>query len=378
MNHLQRRIALVLTLISACGSCSEPPATVKSQPVLAAAAEPIPLPMIELRGSAVEIGASHGRQLGSAVRSLSSTYLERFFRSDRDKALALFAAGAFAPHIAPEHRDEIAAMAGAASIEPGMAMLAQCFLDLSSMTACSGIALPASASPDGVPRLGRNLDFPSFDIADKHSVLLIYHPDGGRYGFAAVGWPGLVGVLSGMNEHGLALSNMEVTRARRAPTAMPYTLLYRTVLERCRSVTEAIDLLQRTPRQTANNLILIDAAGDRAVVELTPEKIQVRRASADQALIATNHQRGDDAGSPGQCPRYDALHESSARRHGDIDRSAVEDMLAGVSQGSMTLQSMVFEPGIRTLHLATGENAPQRSYHRIDLRMLFTRPMASR
>ena len=53
----------------------------------------------------------------------------------------------------------------------------------------------------------------------------------------------MIGVLSGMNEHGLTLANMEVDRPRRLPVAMPYTLLYRTVLERCRTVDEAIALL---------------------------------------------------------------------------------------------------------------------------------------
>src|SRR5688500_9903586 len=118
-------------------------------------------------------------------------------------------------------------------------LLAQCFLDLSPMVACSTVTLPASASPDGVARFGRNLDFPSFNIADKRSVVLVYRPQG-RHAFAAVGWPGMVGVLTGMNEHGLTLANMEVTRSVRLPSAMPYTLLYRSVLERCRTGEEAV------------------------------------------------------------------------------------------------------------------------------------------
>src|SRR5436853_197108 len=84
---------------------------------------------------------------------------------------------------------------------------------------------PADAWPDHVARFGRNLDFMSFGIADKSSVLLVYKPNG-RYAFAAVTWPGMIGCLSGMNEHGLALANMEVTRGVRLPGAMPYVMLY--------------------------------------------------------------------------------------------------------------------------------------------------------
>lgn len=373
---MKRRIAIVVALALVCGSCSV--AKVQSQPPLAAAAEPaarepFPVPVITLRGSAAEIGTHHGEQLGATIRPLFDGYLGKYFKNDTDKTMALFAAGMFAPHMAAEHRDEIAALAKGAALDSRIAMLAQCFLDLSEMTACSAVALPASASPDGVARLGRNLDFPSFNIADKHTVLLVYRPSDNRYGLAAIGWPGLVGVLSGMNEHGLTLSNMEVDRPRRAPSAMPYTLLYRTVLERCRTVDEAVALLQRTPRQSANNLILMDAAGDRAVVELTPDSVHVRRpTSPDNALISTNHQRGDDADTLGFCRRYDLLRAVSKEKHGAIDEPAIESMLEDVSQGRMSLQSMVFEPSARVIHLAVGKNAPSNTFHRIDLNEYFT------
>jgi len=67
-------------------------------------------------------------------------------------------------------------------------------------------------------------------------------------------------------------------------------------------VDEAVALLERTPRQTANNLMLMDAAGGRAVVEITPESVYVRRADDGQALISTNHQRGQQSwDSTGRC-----------------------------------------------------------------------------
>jgi hypothetical protein len=240
------------------------------------------------------------------------------------------------------------------------------------MTACSTITLPSSAAPDGVARFGRNLDFPSFDVADQQTVVLIVRPRG-RYAFASVAWPGMVGVLSGMNEHGLALANMEVDRPRRLPIAMPYPLLYRTVLERCRTVAEAIALLDETPRQTANNLMLMDASGDRAVVEITPDKITVRRAPATAALMSTNHQRGADLDGPGRCDRYDFLHDAAAKSFGHVSRADVEHMLAGVAQGDMTLQSMIFEPRNRVIYLAVGKNAPSHAYHALDLKPYFAK-----
>jgi hypothetical protein len=202
---------------------------------------------------------------------------------------------------------------------------------------------------------------------------VIYHPTG-RYQFAAIGWPGMVGLVSGMNERGLCVASMEVPRGFRPPMAMPYALVYRAILEQCRTVNEAIDFLNRTPRQTANNLMLMDVTGDRAVAEIRAEGVTIRRAANSIALISTNHQRGQDANKPGLCWRYDSLHAASADNFGRIDRPTLERMLGDVVQGTngdMTIQSMIFEPANRVIYLATGLNAPSRPYERIDLKPYF-------
>jgi predicted choloylglycine hydrolase len=303
---------------------------------------------------------------------LHSQYLEKWFTSSTQRFLATAAARGFASHLLPEHRAEVEALAASTRIDPDQMMLAQCFLDLSPMTACSTIALPAEASPDGVARMGRNLDFPSFNLADKQSVVLVFRPDDGRYAFAAVSWPGLIGVLSGMNEHGLTLANMEVTRSGSIPVAMPYTLLYRAVLERCRTVDEAIAFLEKSKRQTPNNLMLMDAAGNRAVVEILPQKITVRRGQPGKALMSTNHQRAQDTQTVGLCWRYDTLNKLATSDFGDIAVPELEQMMAKVAQDNFTLQSMVFEPANRMMYLAVVRNAPNTSeFYRLDLKTLF-------
>jgi hypothetical protein len=339
--------------------------------------KPFPIPVVVLDGTGSEIGRRHADALGSGIRELHDRYITAYFKNQAAKFLALATASLFEPKLSPAHREEVKALAAGTAIDPKQMLLAQCFLDLSPMVACSTVTLPASAAPDGVARFGRNLDFPSFDIADKRSVVLVYRPDGGRHAFAAVSWPGMVGVLTGMNEHGLTLANMEVTRSIRVPSAMPYTLLYRSVLERCRTVDEAVAYLERTPRQSANNLMLMDAAGDRAVVEIRPDGVTVRRGAADAALISTNHQRGADGDTPGECRRYDRLHDTSARDFGRIDGAAVEAMLASVAQGKYTMQSMVFEPANRVMYLSTGKHAADGEFHRLDLKKLFAQPRST-
>lgn len=319
------------------------------------------------------MGQEQGKQLSASIHHLYTNYLLVYLNGQAERFFALGMARIFETKLLPAHRAEVAALAQTTGIDERETMLGQCFLDLSPMTACSTVTLPASASPDHVGRFGRNLDFTSLDIADKYTTLFIFHPHDGRYAFASVGWPGMVGVLSGMNEYGLSLANMEVTRSPRYPQAMPYTLLYRMVLEQCRTVDEAVALLKKTPIQTANNLMLMDAAGNRAVAELTPIAVHVRYGEPNAALISTNHQRNQDQDTPGRCWRYDRLHASAKADFGHLDEKAVEGLLGQVGVDS-TLQSMIFEPANRVLYLAAGDNASHRTFYRLDLKPFFATP----
>lgn len=321
--------------------------------------------LVVWKGTPEEIGEQHGRRLGVTIRFLADRYLGILLGGQAGRARALHAAAGFRDHLRPHHRAELDALAAAAHVPPEEALLANCFLDLLPSIGCSTISLPGTAAPDGVARFGRNLDFPSYDLADRQSLVAVFRP-AGRHAFAAVTWPGLIGVLSGINEHGLAIANMEVKRGPRSPDAMPYAILYRTVLEECRTVEEAVALLAREPRQTANNLMMMDAAGHRAVIEITPASIGVRRGLEREPLFATNHQRGEQD-VPNRCRRYDCIAMATARAWGHLDRDALWQILDQVAQGDLTLQSMIFEPGELVLHVATGKKATKRVPARIDL-----------
>lgn len=322
--------------------------------------------LVVWEGTPEEIGEQHGRRLGATIRFLADRYLGALLGGQAGRVRALRAAAGFRDHLRPHHRAELDALAAAADVPPEEALLANCFLDLLPGIGCSTVSLPGSAAPDGVARFGRNLDFPSHDLADGQSLVAVFRPEG-RHAFAAVTWPGLIGVLSGINEHGLAIANMEVGREPRPPDAMPYAILYRTVLEECRTVDEAVALLAGEPRQTANNLMMMDAAGQRAVVEITPASIGVRRGVEGEPLVATNHHRGEED-APGRCRRYDCIAVATARAWGRLDRDALWQILDQVAQGDLTLQSMIFEPGELALHVATGKKATKRVPARIDLR----------
>ena len=113
------------------------------------------------------------------------------------------------------------------------------------------------------------------------------------------------------------------------------------------------------------------------MVELTPDKVHVRRTeSAADPLISTNHHRGDDSRHLRPLPPLRLLVRATREQPGRIDVAALQSMLADASQDDMTLQSMVFEPSTRVIHLSAGKDAARRKFHRLDLKPYFTKPAA--
>lgn len=359
MNTLRSFILVLACLTVAAVSCRPP-----TLPVI---------DVVELAGTPADIGRGHGERLRGRIRVLEEQYLGSICGDDEGRQRALEAARPFLDELRPHHRAELLALAESVGLPADHMLLANCFLDLLPAIGCATVTLPAEAAPDGVARFGRNLDFPGHGVAAEQSLVIVVR-GAGRHGFAAVTWPGLIGVLSGINEHGLTLANMEVARELRPAQAMPYALLYRTILEECATVAEAVAFLEGSPRQTANNLMLMDAGGERALVEIRPASITVRPGRKGAALLATNHQRGAEDPGAGRCRRYDCIADECASAWGTIDAAGLRRILAHVAQGDLTLQSMIFEPASGALHVAAGPHAAELAFRRIDLRPLLQAP----
>lgn len=124
--------------------------------------------------------------------------------------------------------------------------------------------------------IGRTFELPGLDDGGDAAipVVTIARPTG-RIAWAAVGWPGSAGVVTGINAHALAVMVSPVRSADVRPTraARPVALLARAVLEQARSLDEAIRLVEGTPTLGAAVFVLVDGTtGTWAKVERTPSK----------------------------------------------------------------------------------------------------------
>ncbi len=121
----------------------------------------------------------------------------------------------------------------------------------------------------------------------QHPLLHISHPDD-ALAYASLGWPGLVGVVSGVNEAriGVFLHFAKTKDVRVNREAQPSTLIAKEILENARTQREAIGILKHANSLGTAIFVIVDG-NERtwAIVERTPSAISIRKGSGAEALV---------------------------------------------------------------------------------------------
>jgi isopenicillin-N N-acyltransferase like protein len=332
------------------------------------------LPVLSIGGTPEEMGRQLASLVGPATQKLVDYPRQTFARDGGGEAWTklLAASRALWPNIPANHRAEIDTLVRLAKVDRDALVAGNVMMDVYRGMGCSSLLVEPSRSATGGPLFGRNLDFFSQGYLHNYTLVTIYRPRD-KHAFASVGFAGLFGCLSGMNDAGLALAIHEVLVARDGsrlfnPEGVPYTFAFRRVLEECATVDEAETLMKSIKRTTMYNLALCDRR-KAIVLEITPKSV-VRREAIAGLCPCTNHFRTPQLAVFPFCNRFDAL----LKNH--VDRFSVEEVEArmdAANMGRLTLQTMVFEPAPLRLHLAFG-NLPASvgPFHTLDLKPLLT------
>jgi isopenicillin-N N-acyltransferase like protein len=210
----------------------------------------------------------------------------------------------------------------------------------SPLVGCTTVAFHGAPRPGGGALLARAFDMEVDEIFDrKKAVFLVASP--GTLPFASVAWPGLVGVVSGMNAEGLAVVVHGARAGEPRSEGEPVVHALRRVLERARTVREAVDLLGERPSLVSHLVVLADAEGSVTAVERVPGAAPAVRALPERAAV-TNH---FEAGARDDAKNQRILRETSTlarRRRADelvarAPRAVVaEDALAILRDRSAT------------------------------------------
>jgi Acyl-coenzyme A:6-aminopenicillanic acid acyl-transferase len=197
----------------------------------------------------------------------------------------------------------------------------------SPLMGCTALVASGEHAADGHLLVGRNFDFEGCRAFDTNRVVFLVEPEG-RIPFLSVAWPGFAGVVSGMNREGVALFIHGAKSDTSPGEGSPAALLARRVLEEAHDLTEALDILRKTPIIGTDIFILASRKDGRCVVV---EKSRDRFAHRDcGALTAVaNHLKtetfADDEANRRymrtgtSVPREDRMTELLSQGQGPLD-----------------------------------------------------------
>lgn len=156
------------------------------------------------------------------------------------------------------------------------------------LVGCSSFGVWGGASQDSSLIIGRNFDFYVGEDFAKNKIVTFFYPDKG-YKFASIGWAGMVGVLSGMNETGLTVTMNAAKSAPPTSSKTPISIIARKILQYSSNIEEAYQIARSMDAFVSESL-LIGSANDgiAAIIEKSPENTILYKVNGE-VLISTNH-----------------------------------------------------------------------------------------
>jgi hypothetical protein len=104
-------------------------------------------------------------------------------------------------------------------------------------------------------RLFRNLDWPWYFLGQETVVLT--RPQSNGNSTVSISWPGYIGTLSGINNNGLALTENQCGFGINL-NGIPNPLLFTDILDTCKNVGEASQVIEKGLHGSTMNLVIAD------------------------------------------------------------------------------------------------------------------------
>src|SRR5713226_1996118 len=274
----------------------------------------------------------------------------------------------------PDHLKEMEAAAKASGFDRDTVIVLHTVYDIAKLSGCSTLYAEPSRSATASLLLGHNLDFYAIANVHEYSLVIVCRPQG-KHAFASVGFPGLFGCMSAINDAGLCLVTNEVTSTSDGSpkfdlAGVPLILAFRRIMEECTTVDEAEKFLRSVRRTSTINLTVCDKKEGK-IFEITPKNVKARPAERGLGMC-TNHFRTKELATNMSCWRYDVLLKSQDLK--TVGRKDIAKKLDEANQKEATIQTMIFEPATLRLDLAIGRGPTSaKPLKRLDLSALLKR-----
>ncbi|MGN7759416.1 C45 family autoproteolytic acyltransferase/hydrolase [Chryseobacterium sp. 22532] len=157
------------------------------------------------------------------------------------------------------------------------------------MVGCTSLAVWNENTEDGQLLIGRNFDFYVGDEFAKNKLIEFVEPEAG-IPYMSVSWPGMIGVVSGMNKEGITVT-INAGKSRIPLTAKtPISLVTREILQYAKNIEEAI-AIARKRKVFVSESILVGSAHDKnaVIIEVSPDNFGVYKVENISRVLCTNH-----------------------------------------------------------------------------------------
>ncbi len=209
--------------------------------------------------------------------------------------------------------------------------------------ACSSFVAWGDRVQGKGPLVGRNLDYFATDQLLQESMVFVRAPSEGRRGWVSIGWPGILGCLTGISEDGLFVSIHDVPAdaledGKVTPRPIALQELLETVEPGRNPVAAATaSLREHTYGMGGNFLFAWKGHGDQrgpggAVFEVFPAEsaeagVTPRLPEAGQAWITCSNHHRARIEPPYRCNRYFALFDGLGALEAAIDLDGAGNMI---------------------------------------------------
>ena len=166
------------------------------------------------------------------------------------------------------------------------------FQDLA-LVGCSSFAAWGNKTKDGQLLIGRNFDFYAGDDFAKDKIVAFVAPTNG-YKFMSVTWAGMIGVVSGMNEHGLTVTINAGKSKIPWVAKTPISILTREILQYASTIDEAIAIAKKREVFVSESIFVGSAKDKKAItIEVAPKNFGIYKIENSNQLICSNHFQSD-------------------------------------------------------------------------------------
>ncbi len=347
---MKRVVLSIILILFSCGS--EPSKLEKRDGIY----------FLKLEGSHYEIGYQHASEFRDGV-SYVGRFIGRFLPDDflkllRESGLIKKLEDNYPEELLDEVRGMVDGSGGILNYETlilssyGMYFVENLLFN-NKLPMCSGFVVSDGATLNGILINGRNMDWMPMEMFLRYPTVILSRPKG-KNAFISIGYPSMIGVISGMNEKGIAVSLLASSSTDCSWDGIDIMLVLRLVMEKANTIKEAEEIITSSKNATGCNVLISSGFENTgSVVEISATRYAIRRPENSVLLVANHYlsenMKGTQTGWKGDIEwsilRFDALKHLLEENYGNIDIEVAKRIVETYPVGNtFTVHHIIYLP----------------------------------